>query len=132
MSPWTVELHDKLVQIMAEKKTCGEAAKILGLSRNQVVGRVFRSGIKIESGRNQPNTARKYDKKSDKCADVSMNKIVGKPERKPPQHFALRKSVVEPLKVSVLDLANAQCRSVVDGETDDDCLPGYCGHPKYG
>lgn len=46
---WTEERQARLVELAAEKKTAGEIAMALGCTANAVVGRAYRTDVKLEN-----------------------------------------------------------------------------------
>lgn len=128
---WSGEQVERVRQLAAEKKTAGEMAKVLAVTRNAIIGLCHRNKIPLISGKfRPPMEARTPKPKPEKKIGSTVIRRLS--SRRPLRgNHTWIPTEVTPMKVSLLDLQPNQCRSVVDGETDDNFLPIYCGNPTY-
>lgn len=135
---WPAEVVSKLRELAAQGFSGGRIAKELGaimgkgFTRNAIMGKCHREGIVLLSKLRFPTRTRGdqlYVPRGRPKIEKQFLKSTPKPR---PQILSWKKSEVVPLGISLLDLqSDIQCHQVVDGETDDNCCPLYCGHPIF-
>lgn len=126
---WTEERVSQLERWCAESLSAGQIAAMFdcGFTRNAIIGKVHRMGLKLNMARGkkatdvvQPNRARMGEPRTRR----------GKVMRYEVPTFVAPPDEPEPLRKTVLTPGfNDGCKWVCDG-TDDNCLPVYCGHPS--
>lgn len=125
---WTATQVAEIKTYIDGGKSRSEVANLYGVSRNAIVGIVWRSGIRGPLQAQKvaaiiTNERKRKEKKPFALRPVAKN-------RKPPVlDFEPRPDEPEPLRVSLLDLEDSHCKWLCEG-TDNHCLPTYCGHPS--
>lgn len=122
---WPPEKVKRLTELHeANRHTVSQMATLLGMSKGQVSGKLFRLGLKDQYGkRHRPNrvyTSRTKGRRSREKALLDPPKFYIPKKAKKPKHFA--SDVPIPLNKNILELANDDCR-YIEGE---DHL--FCGH----
>jgi GcrA cell cycle regulator len=116
VSFWTDEKDTELRRLLGEKKTSSQAGRALGASRNAVVGRAHRLGIKIISGAKNGLVNQAQERRL-----VHKKKIKAQAEAKvePAVIHAVRREDERPEQtgrrtVAFSKLQPAQCKWIVD------------------
>ncbi len=126
---WTEAQTEELRVLLAEGKTAGQAANVLGVSRGAAMGRAHRQGFEM----NAPNTGgwgeermkRVRAARKEKAKAKRRNPFLFKASQpKPPRPVAQRPSAAAPsLGLTLLQINDNDCHFIAG----DDHL--YCGHP---
>jgi GcrA cell cycle regulator len=106
---WTEEVINQLKQLWNEGKSTGEIGKILGVSKNAVVGKAHRLGLE-----SRPSPI----KRNDTATETNIKK--DKP-KKTPEHKKEKKKD----GVSLLELTSSTCRWPIGDPKDADFH--FCG-----
>lgn len=126
--PWTEEQVEKLRKLTDDGLSCSQIAAQLGTSRNSVIGKQHRVGIRSKRPSTQ-SVARAKPRKS-KLYPERIFKPYTKSTRKPPMDFDNYQSPtmeVVPLKLSLLELKADQCRYPYGEPSNKDFF--FCGLP---
>lgn len=111
---WTPHAEARLRALISEKLSAKEAAEVMGVTKNTLIGKANRLGLRFESV--YVETVRKA---------AAERRAKRQPRQKP---TAIPPMAPEPnaLRLDVLQLKDNSCRFIV---TDDHPML-YCGHPK--
>jgi len=109
---WTEEAINQLRQMWAEGKSTGEIGKILGVSKNAVVGKAHRLGLE-----SRPSPIKR-------CGNAEVGKSESKPKSKP-KETAENKKEKKKEGVSLLELTSHTCRWPIGDPKDPDFH--FCG-----
>ncbi len=136
---WTTEAIAEVKKYVDSGLSRGAIARIYGTTRNAVVGLCYRHGI---TGPNNQFVGALVANERKRRANLlrSANRSDAEPIKTRARWLAKAKAQAykaielpfapdepEPLRVSLLDLTDSHCHWVCD-DTDDNCLPTYCGH----
>ena len=103
--PWTQEEYNVLRKMAAEAKTTTIIAEVLGRTRNSVIGKAKRLGVRLLGKANHGNSKHPW-KKQTKCIS----------ERNQVRRILKTKEFVKPVKkerskgISIFDIREGQCR----------------------
>ena len=127
MSNWTSEQTDKLIQLHRRGQSATEMGRVLGFTRNAILGKIHRLGLSNKRYSTHPNSPdveagmnRRY--RRSKLAAVSLSAAKEQESSVPPVA-----PPAPPTPLSVLDLVDGQCRYPIG----DPGTAGFsfCGHP---
>lgn len=121
---WSDERAEQLEKLWDAQLSAGEIAKIMGVTRNTICGKIHRMGLKRPF---KKKTARK----AKKVARPSDSALVKKPRRpvvKPEPYVVQPPAAVEPRNIDLIDLRSNDCRFPYGGDNGEPIT--FCGHPK--
>lgn len=122
MFSWTDEAIATLKQMGEAKNTASEIARVLGCTRNAVIGKTHRIGCQLTPKDNSGQVKTLRPKKNPKLIQLRRFKEKQLPEREMPQE-------IQSLNIGFMDLQDNQCREVM-GQGEDG-LAVYCGHVRH-
>lgn len=123
MFDWTDAAKNTLKD-MRGKFSSSEIGKLLGCSRNAVIGQATRMGLeRLTAGFRTDIAPKQRRVKSEKV--FRLNRVRLSPSI--PEAIPMLK---QPLNVPLVELEEHHCREVTG--MGDDLLATYCGHPKSG
>lgn len=118
---------EELKGYVAQGLSRSQIAQIYDVTRNSIVGACWRHGVKTPFNAARAG-ALTVKFKERKLTEAGERRIKTRARKKMRQLlFEAPADEPEPLRISLLDLTETQCRWVCEG-TDDHCLPTYCGH----
>src|SRR5487761_165939 len=149
---WTAEMDARLEALIAEQNSFTEAARIIGrefglqITRNAAIGRAHRRGVHSDQDklarlrrikrdlREAKKAARVTSRAAKHEAGSAASKLLNfirNAGRVPPghQYDRLRCAEIEPLHLSLEDLAPASCRYPYGGWPSEAPIT-YCGHER--
>lgn len=115
---WTDEVIARLEYLWSQKLSCGRIANEMGLTRNSVVGKLYRMGL--SRGHPHPLTRSERNERR-KIARSFLPRW--KPSKQQPVERPIEAS---PLNIGFMKLKTHHCRWVTG--KGDDGLACYCGH----
>jgi len=129
---WTEEEMEALSRMAAEGHTAKAIAEKLGRTRNSVIGRAVRKGVKL-LGKTYPALVKRVVKKEPSVKIARIAKAA-KAEVKLARPAPVRMERTQPLgdappflMIKLQDLKSNQCKWIVEKDFNDDYL--FCGHP---
>lgn len=127
---WTEENIETLRLRWAEGQSASHIARELGgMSRNAVIGKVYRLGL--SERRERVAEIRVRNKSRRNKSTFSGFQIIPRTHSKPPTPIQPTLVPIDPLYISLIDLESYQCRWPLDHKGQDG-LETFCGHTKFG
>lgn len=118
---WTDEVIARLEYLWSQKLSCGRIAGEMGLTRNSVVGKLYRMGL----SRGHPHPLTRSERNERRKIARSFL-----PRWKPSKQQPVEKPIeAPPLNIGLMKLKEQHCRYVTG--KGDDGLALFCGHDIF-
>lgn len=137
---WPGWKENKLRELAKQALSARDIAEQMGITRNQVIGKLRRLGVPLLGARTAPRELRTLVPRKAYIRSPNMTKVVRKVN---PGNGKLRpagwdKPITDPIVpvnngkgITILELKHDKCHTVVGSSRPAKGLPRYCGRPAW-